>query len=63
MCTLNALVPYGLRPRSALGLSSLLETGLGEAEMVVRWRGDLERDEDFVEYVPGPRAGLGEVEL
>jgi hypothetical protein len=44
-------------------LSSLLETGLGEAEMVVRWRGDLERDEDFLEYVPGPRAGLGEVEL
>jgi hypothetical protein len=34
---------------------------LGEAETVVLGKGDLGRDENFLEYVPCPRAGSGEV--
>jgi hypothetical protein len=46
-----------------LGLSSLPETGSGEAETTIPWRGGLERNEDFPEYLPCPRAGSGEAEL
>jgi hypothetical protein len=30
---------------------------------MVPWRGDLERDKDFPEYVPRPRAGSSEAEF
>jgi hypothetical protein len=44
-------------------LSSSLEIGSGDAETVAPWRGDLGRDEDFLEYVPRLRAGSGEAEF
>jgi hypothetical protein len=56
---LNAYVPYGLWLRPGLGLSSLPEMGSGEAETTVPWRGDLGRDKDFLENVPGPESRLG----
>jgi hypothetical protein len=53
----------GLWLRPGPGLSSSPETSSDEAETVTPWRGDLERDEDFLEYVPHPRAGSGEAEF
>jgi hypothetical protein len=44
-------------------LSSFPKTGLSEAEIVVPWREDLGRDDDFSKEVPCARAGLGEAEL
>jgi hypothetical protein len=44
-------------------LSSLPETGSGEAETVVLGRRGLDWDMDSSEYVPCPRAGSGEAEL
>jgi hypothetical protein len=41
--------PWFLRSLTKVGLRVVLlpETGLGEAETTVPWRGDLGRDEDF----------------
>jgi hypothetical protein len=44
-------------------LSSLPETGSGEAETTVLGRGDLDRDEDSLEYVPYLRTGSSEAGL
>jgi hypothetical protein len=38
-------------------MSSLLETGSGEAEIVILGRGDLGWDEDSLENTPYPMAG------
>jgi hypothetical protein len=45
-----------------LGIVLLIRDGLrrGEAKTTVPWRGDLERDEDFPEYVPRPREASNE---
>jgi hypothetical protein len=43
------------------GLYSMPVTASGET--VVPWRGHLGWDEDFPEYVPGPRASSGEAEF
>ena len=44
-------------------MSFLLKMGSGVVETAVPWRGDLRRDKDFLEYVPGPRVGSREVKL
>jgi hypothetical protein len=55
--------PLRTLAKAWFGLSSLPKMGLGEAEMVVPWRGDLGLDEHFPEFVPCPRASSGEAEL
>jgi hypothetical protein len=54
-----------LRPLTVAGLRVVLlpETGSGEAEMVVPWRGDLGRDEDFPERCTCLRVHSGEAEF
>jgi hypothetical protein len=46
-----------------LGAVFLPETGLGEAKTTFLWRGDLGRDEDFLERCPCPRASSSEAEF
>jgi hypothetical protein len=54
---------WGPRLRPASGLSSLSETGSGEAETTVLGRGDLGQDRDSPEYVPYSWDGSDEAEL
>jgi hypothetical protein len=44
--------------KAGLGIVLLSETSLGEAEIVVPWRGTLRRDVDFYWALPSPKDEL-----
>ena len=48
----------GLWLSAGLGVVLLSETSSGEVDIIVPWRGDLERDEDFSQVLPPSEDGL-----